>query len=273
MLSPVLPSPALMYWGIALAWAGVLAAGAAWLGWRYVQWREDQRSEQFGYVRQSGRGLIAGAAMAGAVLALLPGDWGLSYWLGLAFLMPSWVSLFLCLWYLKRLLWVPRVPKAAHAKMKPPVVRTVPPTPLSEGFTVAAVVAAVLGWWALLDTVLAFPVSLYHLGFGPWMPVALLLLIGLPWLVHPLPAGHPLPWLVAGALLLFAVLRLPTGNAMDAVLDPWLWVVAQAYLVRRFMQNRRMQKQLHALQKKKLSTQVPRGLQPQKPIRSQTGTP
>ncbi len=265
MLSPVLPAPVLIQGGIALGWALVLAAVGAWLAWRYVQWREDQRSEQFGYVRQSGRGLIVGAAITGAVLALLPGEWGLSHWLGLAFLMPSWVSLALCAWYLKRLLWVPRVPKAAHVKMKAPIARNVPPVLLPQGFTVAAAVAAALGWWALLDTVLAFPVSLYHCGFWPWMPVALLLLIGLPWLVHPaLPSKHPVPWIVAGALLLFVLLRLPTGNALDAVLDPWLWVVAQFYLVRQFMQRLRMQKQLNALQKKKLSTQYPQRIQPQK---------
>lgn len=240
MLPPVLPAPALIQWGMALGWALIVGAGAAWLGWRYVQWREDRRSEQFGDVRQPGRGLIAGAAFTGAVLALLPGDWGLRYWLGLAFQMPSWVSLGLCAWYLQRLLWVPRAPTAVHAKMKPPVFRTLPPVPLAQGFTVAAVIASVLGWWALLDTVLAFPVSLYPLGFGPWMPVVLLVLIGLPWLVHPsLPARHPLPWIVTGALLLFVLLRLPTGNALDAVLDPLLWLVAQGYLVRRVLQARR----------------------------------
>jgi hypothetical protein len=30
----------------------------------------------------------------------------------------------------------------------------------------------------------------------------------------------------------FGIWRLPTGNAWDAVLDPWLWLVLQGYLVR-----------------------------------------
>jgi hypothetical protein len=34
------------------------------------------------------------------------------------------------------------------------------------------------------------------------------------------------------ALLLFVVLRLPTGNVWDAVVDPWLWLVAQCLALR-----------------------------------------
>jgi len=240
VVPPVLPGATLIAWGIALGWAVVMAAAGAWAAVGYVRWREDRRSEQFGYVRKQGRGVIAGGAVLGALLAVLPGVWGLSHWLGMAFLMPSWVSIGLCGWYLHRLLRVPPAPKAAHAKMRPPVVHRAPPVPLAQGLLVAAVLATALGWWALLDTLLAFPVSVYHLGFGPWMPVALFLLVALPWVLKPsLPARHPVPWIVAMALLLFVVSRLPTGNALDAVLDPWLWVAAQWYLVRRAVRRGR----------------------------------
>lgn len=238
--APALPAAWIVRWGIAFAWPVVLAAGGAWVGWRWVQWREEQRAEQYGYVRQSGRDVMAVCAAVAAVLGLLPGIWGASHWLGLAFLMPSWVTIFLCGWYLKRLLWVPRPPKAVHARLRPPAVRAPPAVPLTLGMQVAAVLAGLLGWWAVLDAMLAFPVALYPLGFSPWMPVALLLAIGLPWLLWPgLPSRHPLPWMVAAALLLHGLLRLPSGNALDAVLDPCLWVAAQLYLVRSVWQARR----------------------------------
>ena len=34
------------------------------------------------------------------------------------------------------------------------------------------------------------------------------------------------------ALALFVLLRLPTGSAFDAVLDPWLWVALHAVALR-----------------------------------------
>jgi len=226
------PSWALQIY-LALGWAVIASAGAALAAYYYVQRREDQRCERFGYQRKSGRDVMAAAAAMGALAGLVPGPWGLLYWLGLAFQMPAMVSVLLCGWYLKRLLYVPRPPKAAHARLKPPPPRVVIPVPLPLGMLVGAVAASALGWLLLLDTVLAMPLCLYQAGFAPWMPVLLLGAIGLPWVLRTaLPARHPLPWFVAVALLVGTLLRLPNGNAWDAVLDPWLWVAAQVFVWR-----------------------------------------
>jgi hypothetical protein len=49
------------------------------------------------------------------------------------------------------------------------------------------------------------------------------------------------PVLLVGVLLVHVVLRLPTGNVWDALLDPWLWAALQlAWLPRglRMIQRR-----------------------------------
>jgi hypothetical protein len=80
-------------------------------------------------------------------------------------------------------------------------------------------------------------VQLYAFGFSP-AAVFLVMVVGLlPWVFgrytardrHLFASG-----LVLSAALVFVVLRLPTGNVWDAVLDPWLWVALQVYLVRGF---------------------------------------
>jgi hypothetical protein len=39
--------------------------------------------------------------------------------------------------------------------------------------------------------------------------------------------------------LVFVSLRLPTGNLWDALLDPWLWLLLHAILLRRILSKRR----------------------------------
>ena len=73
---------------------------------------------------------------------------------------------------------------------------------------------------------------LYAWGFSPLAVAVLALLALLPWWAGG-PHNHRLPaWVAPCAVLLFVTLRLPTGNVWDAVLDPWLWVALQVYLVR-----------------------------------------
>jgi hypothetical protein len=44
--------------------------------------------------------------------------------------------------------------------------------------------------------------------------------------------------LVAMAVMAFVVLRLPTGNAWDALLDPWLWVALHVMAFRAWRLSR-----------------------------------
>jgi hypothetical protein len=94
------------------------------------------------------------------------------------------------------------------------------------------VMGAGLGWLLLLDTFAVLPVQLYAWGFSPLAAGLLAFVVLLPWFAggrhnHRLPA-----WVAPGAVLVFVALRLPTGNVWDAVLDPWLWLALQVYLVR-----------------------------------------
>jgi hypothetical protein len=68
--------------------------------------------------------------------------------------------------------------------------------------------------------------------------MALLLLL-LPWVLRKegwaMVSETPL---VAMAVMAFVVLRLPTGNAWDALLDPWLWVALHVMAFRAWRLSR-----------------------------------
>ncbi|MEI7514812.1 MAG: hypothetical protein WCK81_05435 [Betaproteobacteria bacterium] len=150
-----------------------------------------------------------------AAWAWVPGDWGISYWLGLPFQIPSLVSGLLAITLL------------VHASAQRSVRA-------SQWGLVYAVGAALLGWVLLLDTFALFPVSLYAWGFEPAAYAALWALALVPWVV----SGHAAwracgPWQLCAALLVFGLGRWPSGNLWDAVLDPGLWLVLQALAVRR----------------------------------------
>lgn len=93
-----------------------------------------------------------------------------------------------------------------------------------------ALVAVVLGWLLLLDTLAQLPVALYALGFGA--PALAVVALGsfLP-LLQADAAKRVSAWLPPLAVLLYVVLRLPTGNVWDAVLDPWLWLGLHGHLL------------------------------------------
>jgi hypothetical protein len=54
----------------------------------------------------------------------------------------------------------------------------------------------------------------------------------MPWIFQGMPGLRSAGGLVVLAVLVFALLRVPTGNVWDALLDPWLWLVLHFYLVR-----------------------------------------
>jgi hypothetical protein len=91
-------------------------------------------------------------------------------------------------------------------------------------------ITALLGWLLLIDTLGWVGPFIYAWGFGPSVPVAVMLVCatGLAWA-----AWRPQPvqqtgwvWLLAGAMGLFVLTRAPSGNAWDAISDPWLWLIA-----------------------------------------------
>ena len=191
--SPWLPDPLLMRWGRRLAWALVLAALAAWMLGRCA------RRVRLG--------------VAGAVLAwcLLPGGVSPSFWLGLAFQAPSLTSAALG----ALLLW--RMTQA----------RALTGLDMVSGDAVAPVawVGIALGGVLLLDAFALLPFSFYSAGFSPAAMVFTALLVSAPWaLGAPRDPLRQVSMLLAGVLLLFATLRLPSGNLWDALIDPWLWL-------------------------------------------------
>ena len=99
---------------------------------------------------------------------------------------------------------------------------------------VLTVLGVLIGWALLLDTLALLPVQLYAWGFSP-VGAVLVLLLGLtPWLLMARAPGSGLgAGVVLVAVLLFVLLRLPSGNVWDAVLDPWLWLALHVYVVRR----------------------------------------
>lgn len=156
-----------------------------------------------------------GAVLAAlALLMALPGEASPAYWLGLAFQYPSGMLLGLCLLGLHAR-WQGRPAGAAM--------------PLS-----AAAAIAIAGAALYLDAIGWLSQGYYYAGFGPFgAPAVALAAIAGCALALLRGRGGRQNLALLGALLLFTLLRLPTGNLWDAVLDPLLWAWALATLIRR----------------------------------------
>lgn len=194
-------------WQIAygrLAW-GIVAAAMLVALWP-ARWRLPRRAAA-----------VLLAALAAAMA--LPGEASPAYWLGLAFQYPSGMLAGLCLCGL-----------IARWQQHPPA----PFMPLS----VAAAVA-IAGTALYLDAIGLLSQGYYYAGFGPF-GAPLLALAGIIGCALALLRGRGGRQNLAllGALLLFTLLRLPTGNLWDAVLDPLLWAWALATLARHAWRRR-----------------------------------
>lgn len=207
---PLLPPLGLMQASLCLGWGLVLAAvGSVVLGPRLgrtpVLWL---------------------VPVALAAWPWLPGKWSASYWLGLAFQAPSLTTVLLSVLVL-------------HARWAHPLEGGVrgrwAGSPLAW---VLAGFGVLLGWTLMLDTLALLPVQLYAFGFSP-AAVALVLVLALaPWVLlraAPGGGGSALAGVVSVAVALFVLLRLPSGNVWDAVLDPWLWLVLQVLVLRKLL--------------------------------------
>ena len=158
---------------------------------------------------------------------LLPGAASPVFWLGLAFQSPSLMSVLLCIAWL----WPPPGPV--------PGVVNLSATADSRSQKVLLLLAVVLGWVLLLDTLAWFPVSIYAWGFGSAAVALALLAAALLWLL----LGSRATVSLLVVLAVFVLTRAPSGNLWDALLDPLLWLALQIgwlfNLVRRHSMARR----------------------------------
>ncbi|MFD2366086.1 hypothetical protein [Pseudoduganella sp. GCM10020061] len=178
-----------------LAWAVVLATAIAAL--LPQAWRN----------RAASLGLLAGCA----ALAALPGDYSPAYWLVLAFQWPSAVLVGCCL---LRLAGTGSQPHALPVLLAAPV--------------------ALAGTVLYLDAIGWLSLGLYGAGFGPQSAAIVALGAGCAAVIA-IAHGRVLPQalILLGAVALYSIARLPTGNLWDALLDPLLWGWALAALCAR----------------------------------------
>jgi hypothetical protein len=203
--NPQLPSLWMMQVWLSLGWAVV----TAWMGVALVQrWL-------------GGRQWAAFVAMACVLWAWLPSPYASSYWLGLAFQMPSISVVLLCTALLRDLF--------ANARGQAQGVKGGKDHRAAIGWAVAGVA---LSACLALDTFAVFPVSVYAWGFSGFAVVVALGSSLLPWVIWHNDRSGALHWIVPLAIALFVALRLPTGNLWDALLDPWLGVGLTVYLWR-----------------------------------------
>lgn len=208
---PDLPSLAIMDVTRRLSWALLLGV-LAWRG-HLGLWRVPDTAR-------------AALAMLLALLAWLPGPWGLAYWLGLAFQAPSLTTVLVALlWWRYGHTRTRRFFDARH------------PTYAERGKIVLGMGplgVLVLGWVLALDTFAVWPAFIYPMGYGHGTLMAAAL-TGLGLLC--LTSTRVLGGMILGICLIFTVTRLPSGNVWDALSDPWLWLIAHGILIRQILQK------------------------------------
>lgn len=150
------------------------------------------------------RPVIAALLLATAALMALPHGASPAYWLVLAFQWPSGILLGFCLLKLG----------------------TARPGAMAMPTSIGAVIA-VAGTALYLDAIGILSLGLYYWGFGPHgAPLVALAAAAGCALAVILGRGRPHALVALGALALFSILRLPSGNLWDALLDPLLWAWA-----------------------------------------------
>ena len=203
----ILPELALQFVYGRLGWTIVLAAAAiaAWPG----AWRLP-------------RPAVIVLTVALAVLMGLPGAASPAYWLILAFQWPSGLLVGLSLATL-----LAAGQGARGAPRLPPLL---------------ACTLALAGAALYLDAVGVLSRGFYFWGFTEVQaPLAGLALLGASAWAALMRLARPQALALLAALATYAVLRLPTGNLWDAVLDPLLWAWAVASTVqhlRRWLRGR-----------------------------------
>jgi hypothetical protein len=213
--TPLLPDALTLRLAMPVAWAIVLA-------FLVLFWGQKMPLRRTGLV-----------ALAVAVWALVPGAASPAYWLGLAFQIPSLTTALICLGGLVALVrrglsadQITQINQATQSTQVTQATKVAQPIGASE--LVLNLMAIALGWLLLLDTLAVWPFALYHWGFSPITLAVAALLAAIFWVI----AGGTTvakrqSLLLMAVLALFVLLRLPTGNLFDALIDPWLWLVLQ----------------------------------------------
>ena len=223
--APLLPALESLPWLRHAAWSLVLAALVVLL---------DARRRGAGTGAGTGAGARTGLlAVLAAAWAWVPGEWGLAYWLGLAFQIPSVLSCVLAIGVLVRAFARRTMPGRDASGVTGPGAADLSYEGLRAWAAVYVGAGMLLGWVLLLDTFALLPVPVYAWGFGPAAFLLVCALALLPWVA----AGAAVwrasgAWQVAAAVALFGVSRWPSGNVWDAVLDPWLWLLLNVYALR-----------------------------------------
>lgn len=204
--SPLVPNAWVLQWGLVVSWACVFGALAVWLSRR---WPRSLR--------------LAVTALL-ILVNFLPGDWAPNYLLGLAFQVPSLVTVAICLYVVLRFL--------VSGPGRPDALALT--SSQRQSLAWLALIGIVLGWVLLLDTLALLPWQIYRWGFSAVAVTAVMLLGLLPWIVRPASSGARL---VSGMMMLvvavFTLTHLPDGNVWDVLLDPLLWLVLQFLLLGR----------------------------------------
>ena len=153
------------------------------------------------------RSTIVFLLVGAAALKALPNEASLAYWVGLALQWPSGALIGLCLI------------KLHSAWQGKPESTAMPPS--------LAVLIALTGGALYLDAIGWISQGFYYWGFSPYGAPLTALFLAVTCSVAAV-RGHARPQALALllALVIFAVLRLPTGNLWDALLDPVLWAWA-----------------------------------------------
>lgn len=163
--------------------------------------------------------LAVGSVAAAWVSCALPGPVSPAYWLSLALWLPSALLVLLC----ARAVWV-HGPLASDQRALP---------------TGLAAVLAVAGALLYLDSAGWTNLGLYASGFARTGALAAMMLGLFAVVAAWRGAGRGAAFAVLLALMVFALLRLPTGNAWDALLDPMLWLWSLATLAARALRRLR----------------------------------
>jgi hypothetical protein len=175
-----------------------------------------------------GRRTMAMAAGGMLLLMVLPGSLSPAYGLGLALQYPSGLMVGCCLLGL-------------HARWRGEPVPVLMPVSLAAPLAIA-------GAALYLDAMGLLAQGYYYAAFGA-VGAPLLALLGVAGCALAIARGQGRGHVVVllGALLLFSLLRLPSGNLWDAILDPLLWAWAVVALARHALRrNARRTKRLDA---------------------------
>lgn len=234
--NPLLPSAAALPMAMRLVWAIVLGSGTLLLAGKL------ERPYRLG---------LAGLVL---VWTVLPGSVSPAHWLGLAFQTPSLMSAGICL------VWLvggarPFDPSSSPGQARLRVSGNEVMNPVCENPAIAleilSWIGVALGWVLLLDTLAWLPFSVYAWGFGSAALAAILLFSALLWVfVGSANAGSGglrrfAPVLPFFVLALFVLTRLPSGNLWDALIDPWLWLALQGWLLVNALRRRKTRRLSH----------------------------